>query len=397
MSRFIYLDNAATTQVSQDVLRAMLPYYARSYGNPSSIYEFGEKNKKAVSESREIIAKSLKAKTGEIYFTSGGSESDNWALNYSLLPSQLLQLKGQSCHVITTQIEHHAILNKCKSLEKQRISVTYVKPDENGIINPQNIKRAVRPNTRLISVMFANNEIGTIQPIREIGEIAKNNNIVFHTDAVQAYGHIPIDVNECNIDMLSASAHKLNGPKGIGFLYIREGVNISPLIFGGAQENGKRAGTENVPSIVGFGEAVKLSMERMEYRIKKETNLKNYLIKRILEEIPYSRINGSLKNRLPNNVNVSFQFIEGDNLLVLLDMAGICASVGSACASGSKEPSHVLRAIGLPDEIAYGTLRLTLCENNTRDEIDYVMSVLKSQVMELRKKNAHYEEISGKY
>jgi cysteine desulfurase len=392
VGKFIYLDNAATTQTSDKVLKAMLPYYARSYGNPSSIYDFGEKNKKSIMKSREVIAKSLHAKTDEIYFTSGGSESDNWALDIAVNKNKL----GKK-HIITSKIEHHAILNTCKNLEKQNVAITYLNVDEYGRINLEQLKKSITPYTKMISIMFANNEIGTIEPIKEIGKIAREKNIIFHTDAVQAFGHIPIDVDECNIDMLSASAHKLNGPKGVGILYVREQIEISPFIFGGGQEKGKRAGTENVPGIVGFGEAAKIAMERMEQRSKKEIMLRDYLTRRILREIPFTRINGSKKYRLPNNVNVSFQFIEGDNLLVMLDMAGICASVGSACSSGSKSPSHVLNAIGLPDEVAYGTLRMTLSEQNTFEELDYVVDTLKEQVKELRKKNTEYEEIFGKY
>lgn len=390
MGKFIYLDNAATTQTSDRVLKAMLPYYARSYGNPSSIYEFGEKNKKSVSKSREIVAESINAKTDEIYFTSGGSESDNWALNIAVNKNKL-----EKRHMITTKIEHHAILNTCKNLEKQNVEITYLNVDEKGMINIEQLKNSIKPYTKLISIMFANNEIGTIQPIKEIGKIAREKNIIFHTDAVQAFGHLPIDVEELNIDMLSASAHKLNGPKGVGFLYIRENIEVLPLIFGGGQERGKRAGTENVPGIVGLGEASRIAEERMEQKYQREIKLRDYLIRRILSEIPFTRLNGSTKNRLPNNINISFQFIEGENLLVMLDMAGICASVGSACSAGSKAPSHVLNAIGLPDEIAYGTLRLTLSEQNTMEELDYVVETLKQQVNELRKKNSEYEEFFG--
>lgn len=392
VGKFIYLDNAATTQTSERVIRAMLPYYARSYGNPSSIYDFGEKNKNSILKSREIIANAIHAKSDEIYYTSGGSESDNWALNIVANKNKL-----EKRHIITSRIEHHAILNTCKFLEKQNVEVTYLNVDENGIINLEQLKNSIKPYTKMISVMFANNEIGTVEPIKEIGKLAREKNIIFHTDAVQAFGHIPIDVEECNIDMLSASAHKLNGPKGVGFLYIRNNIEVLPLIYGGGQEKGKRAGTENVPGIVGFGEATKIAMEKLEQRSKKEMKLRDYLTKRILYEIPFTRLNGSNKARLPNNVNISFQFIEGDNLLVMLDTAGVCASVGSACSSGSKIPSHVLTAIGLPDEIAYGTLRMTLSDQNTFEELDYVVDTLKKQVKELREKNNRYEEIFGKY
>lgn len=392
MGKFIYLDNAATTQTSERVLKAMLPFYARSYGNPSSIYDFGEKNKKAVMKSREIIAQSIHASTEEIFFTSGGSESDNWALQIAVNKN-----KSEKRHMITSKIEHHAILNTCKNLEKQNVGVTYLNVDETGIINIEQLKGSITPYTKLISIMFANNEIGTIEPIKEIGKIARERNIIFHTDAVQVFGHIPIDVDELNIDMMSASAHKFNGPKGVGFLYIRKGIEISPMIFGGGQEKGKRAGTENVPGIVGLGEATRLAIERMDQRYNREMKMRDYLTKRILNEIPYTRLNGSTQNRLPNNVNISFQFVEGENLLVLLDMAGICASVASACSSGASSPSHVLNAIGLTDEIAYGTLRLTLSEQNTIEELDYVVDSLKQIVLNLREKSSEYEEFCGRY
>ncbi|OYO91973.1 cysteine desulfurase NifS, partial [Lachnotalea glycerini] len=354
MGKFIYLDNAATTQTSERVIRAMLPYYARSYGNPSSIYDFGEKNKNSILKSREIIANAIHAKSDEIYYTSGGSESDNWALNIVANKNKL-----EKRHIITSRIEHHAILNTCKFLEKQNVEVTYLNVDENGIINLEQLKNSIKPYTKMISVMFANNEIGTVEPIKEIGKLAREKNIIFHTDAVQAFGHIPIDVEECNIDMLSASAHKLNGPKGVGFLYIRNNIEVLPLIYGGGQEKGKRAGTENVPGIVGFGEATKIAIEKLEQRSKKEMKLRDYLTKRILYEIPFTRLNGSNKARLPNNVNISFQFIEGDNLLVMLDTAGGCASVGSSWSLGSKIPLHVLSSIGSPFEKSFGTLSLT--------------------------------------
>lgn len=392
MGKLIYLDNAATTQTSERVLKAMLPYYARSYGNPSSIYDFGEKNKKAVAKSREIIAQAINATPDEIYFTSGGTESDNWALQIGLG-----KIKLEKRHMITSKIEHHAILNTCKNLEKQNVGVTYLNVDETGMINLEQLKSSITPYTKLISIMFANNEIGTIEPIMEIGKIARERNIIFHTDAVQAFGHVPIDVDELNIDMMSASGHKFNGPKGVGFLYVRKGIEVSPMIFGGGQEKGKRAGTENVPGIVGLGEATKLAMERLEQRHAKELRLRDYLTGRILNEIPFTRLNGHSKKRLSNNVNISFQFVEGENLLVMLDMAGICASVASACSSGSSAPSHVLQAIGLPDEIAYGTLRLTISEQNTFEELDYVIDVLKKIVRELREKNSEYEEIFGKH
>ncbi|MFA9375217.1 MAG: cysteine desulfurase NifS [Lachnotalea sp.] len=392
MGKFIYLDNAATTQTSDRVIKAMLPYYARSYGNPSAIYDFGEKNKKSIMKSREEIATAINAKTDEIYFTSGGTESDNWAINIALNNKKL-----ERTHIITSKIEHHAILNTCSNLEKQKVMVTYLNVDENGVVNMEQLKNSITPYTKLISIMYANNEIGTIEPIKEIGKIARKNNIIFHTDAVQAFGHIPIDVEENNIDMLSASAHKFNGPKGVGFLYVRDNIEISPLILGGGQEKGKRAGTENVPGVVGLGEATKIAMERMQVRRNREVKLRDYLTKRILSEIPFTRLNGSPNNRLSNNVNISFQFVEGENLLVLLDMVGVCASVASACTAESKLPSHVLSAIGLPNEIAYGTLRMTLSEQNTFEELSFVVETLKQQVKELREMNNQYKEIFPKY
>ena len=379
MEKLIYLDNAATTKTRPEVVEAMLPYFTEYYGNPSSVYTFSSESKKAVTNAREIIAKSLGAKTNEIYFTAGGSESDNWAL---VATAEAYSAKGK--HIITSKIEHHAILHTCQYLEKRGYEVTYLDVDENGVVKLDELKKAIRPDTILISIMFANNEIGTIEPIKEIGEIAKEHGILFHTDAVQAYAHVPINVDECHIDMLSSSGHKLNGPKGIGFLYIRTGVKIRSFIHGGAQERKRRAGTENVPGIVGYGKAAQIAMETMDERIAKETQLRDYLIKRVTEEVPFTRVNGSRTNRLPNNVNFAFQFIEGESLLIKLDMAGICGSSGSACTSGSLDPSHVLLAIGLPHEIAHGSLRLTLSEENTMEEMDYVVDQIKEIVSYLR-------------
>ncbi|HBI72267.1 MAG TPA: cysteine desulfurase NifS [Lachnospiraceae bacterium] len=391
MENKIYLDNAATTKTRPEVVEAMLPYFTEKFGNPSSIYEFASQNRKAVDEAREIIAKSLGADISEIYFTAGGTESDNWALKETF---DAYASKGN--HIITSKIEHHAILHTCEYLEKHGCEVTYVDVDENGVIKLDQLKKAIRPTTILISVMFANNEIGTIQPIKEIGEIAKQHNILFHTDAVQAYGQLPIDVNELGIDMLSASAHKLHGPKGIGFLYIRKGAKLHSLIHGGAQERQRRAGTENVPGIVGFGKAVEIAMATMEDRKKKEIYLRDKLMKRVLAEIPYVRVNGDRSRRLPNNVNFSFQFIEGESLLIMLDMNNICASSGSACTSGSLDPSHVLLAIGLPHEIAHGSLRLTLSEENTEEEIDYTVDKIKEIVDKLRQMSPLYEDFIKK-
>ena len=338
--RLIYLDNAATTRTAPEVVEAMLPYFSELYGNPSSVYEFSQKSREAVTKARETIAKSLGARTEEIYFTAGGSESDNWALKAA---AEAYQGKGN--HIITTKIEHHAVLHTGQWLEKQGCEVTYLDVDENGTVKLEELKKAIRPTTILISIMFANNEIGTIQPVKEIGEIAREHGILFHTDAVQAFGQLPINVDELNIDMLSSSAHKLNGPKGIGFLYIRKGVKIRSFLHGGAQERKRRAGTENVPGIVGYGAAVERAMRTMEERTAKERVLRDYLIDRILREVPYTRLNGHRQNRLPNNANFSFQFIEGESLLIMLDMEGICGSSGSACTSGSLDPSHVLLAI----------------------------------------------------
>lgn len=387
MSRTIYLDNAATTKCAPSVVSAMLPYFTQSYGNPSSIYKLGQTSKKAVDTARETIAKSIGAQTNEIYFTAGGSESDNWALKAT---AEAYSTKGK--HIITSAIEHHAILHTCDYLQKRGFEITYVGVDENGVIKLDELKAAIRPDTILISVMFANNEIGTIQPIKEIGEIAREHGIFFHTDAVQAYGQLPINVDELNIDMLSASGHKLNGPKGVGFLYIRKGVKIRSFVHGGQQERARRAGTENVTGIVGIGAAAKLAHDTMAARTALETGLRDYLIGRILSEIPNTKLNGHRTNRLPNNANFSFEFIEGESLLIMLDMKGICASSGSACTSGSLDPSHVLLAIGLVHEIAHGSLRLTLSAETTKDDIDYTVDAIKEIVAKLRGMSPLYED-----
>ena len=387
----IYLDNAATTKVADSVVDAMLPYFKEYYGNASSIYQLGAKSKEALDESREYIAGTLGAKTNEIYFTAGGSESDNWAIKAT---ADAYARKGK--HIITSAIEHHAVLHTCEYLEKHGYEVTYVGVDENGVIKLDELKVAIRPDTILISVMFANNEIGTIQPIKEIGEIAKEHDILFHTDAVQAYAQVPINVDEMHIDMLSASGHKLNGPKGIGFLYIRKGIKIRSFVHGGQQERGRRAGTENIPGIVGLAAAAKRSFSMLEEKMQKEIELRDYLISRIEAEIPYCRLNGDRKKRLPNNVNFSFQFIEGESMLILLDSKGIAASSGSACTSGSLDPSHVLLAIGLPHEIAHGSLRLTLSEENTKEEMDYVVEQLTAILERLRSMSPLYEDFMKK-
>ena len=387
MDRLIYLDHAATTATRPEVVEAMLPFFTEKFGNPSSVYGFSNHSKDAIIGARKIIGESLNTDSSNIYFTAGGSESDNWALKET---ARTYANKGK--HIITTKIEHHAILHTCEFLEKEGYEVTYVGVDENGIVKMDELKNAIRPDTILISVMFANNEIGSIQPIKEIGALAKEKGILFHTDAVQAYGQIPIDVEELNIDMLSASGHKLNGPKGVGFLYIRKGVKIRNLIHGGGQERARRAGTENVPGIVGLGKAVEMAMSTMKEREAHETKLRDYLIDRVMAEIPYTRLNGHRDKRLPNNANFSFQFIEGESLLIMLDMAGICGSSGSACTSGSLDPSHVLLAIGLPHEIAHGSLRLTLGHENTKEEIDYVIDNLKRIVERLRNMSPLYED-----
>lgn len=387
MDKFLYLDNAATTKTAPEVLEAMLPYFTEKFGNPSSVYTFAAGNKEVVDVQRDRIAATLGAKSNEIYFTAGGSEADNWALKAT---ADAYRDKGN--HIITTKIEHHAILHTAQYLEKNGYEVTYLDVDEDGKVRLEDLKKAIRPETILISVMFANNEIGTIEPIKEIGQIAHEHGILFHTDAVQAYGQLPINVDECHIDMLSASGHKLNGPKGIGFLYIRKGVKIRSFIHGGAQERKRRAGTENVPGIVGIGTAAKRAADTREERMASEVEVRDYLIDRVLKEIPYSRLNGHRTDRLPNNANFSFQFIEGESLLIMLDGKGICASSGSACTSGSLDPSHVLLAIGLPHEIAHGSLRLTINEEITKEDIDYVVENLKAIIERLRNMSPLYED-----
>ena len=391
MKKLIYLDNAATTKTAPEVVEAMLPYFTEYYGNASSIYELAGESKKAMNEGRAKIADVLGANANEIYFTGGGSEADNWALK-----ATYEAYKNKGNHIITTKIEHHAILHTCEWLEKQGAKITYLDVDENGIIRLEDLEKALTPESILISVMAANNEIGSIQPIKEIGAIAKEHGILFHTDAVQAFGQLPINVDECHIDMLSSSAHKINGPKGIGFLYIRKGVKIRSLIHGGAQERKRRAGTENIPGIVGYGVAAERAARTMEERTAKEREVRDYLINKIETEIPYCRLNGHRTLRLPNNVNFSFQFIEGESLLIMLDMEGICASSGSACTSGSLDPSHVLLAIGLPHEIAHGSLRLTISEETTKEDVDFVVEKIKEIVARLRSMSPLYEDFIKK-
>ena len=364
--QLIYLDNAATTKTRPEVVEAMLPYFTEIYSNPSSVYDFAGKAKSAVEHSRDIIAGILGAKSSnEIYFTGGGSESDNWAL---IATAEAYASKGR--HIITSKLEHHAILHTCEYLEKQGYEVTYLDVDEYGLVDPASVEAAIRPDTILISIMFANNEIGTIEPIGEIGAIAKKHGVLFHTDAVQAFAHVPINVQELNIDMLSASGHKFGGPKGIGFLYLRNGIRLGAFVHGGSQERKRRAGTHNVPGIVGMGKAAELAAAKLEETMTYEKTLRDHLVQRVLTEIPHVKYNGHPEQRLTNNANFSFQFIEGESLLILLDMQGICASSGSACTSGSLDPSHVLLAIGLPHEIAHGSLRLTLSEEITKEQID---------------------------
>lgn len=387
MNKLIYLDNAATTKVDHEVFEEMKPYFEEVYGNASSIYTFAGKARKAVEDAREKAASYLGAKPKEIYFTGGGSESDNWALKAAAFAK-----KDKGKHIITTRIEHHAILHTCEYLEKLGFEVTYLDVDENGVVILEELEKAIRPDTILISVMFANNEIGTIEPIKAIGEIAHEHGIVFHTDAVQAYGHLPINVDEFNIDILSASGHKINGPKGIGIMYLRDQVKIGAFVHGGAQERGRRTGTHNTPGIVGFEKATEVAVRKLPERQRYESSLRDYLIERVLDEIPYSRLNGHRTARLSNNANFSFRFIEGESLLIMLDQKGICASSGSACTSGSLDPSHVLLAIGLPHEIAHGSLRLTLSDETTKDEIDYVIEQLKLIIGRLRSMSPLYED-----
>lgn len=375
----IYLDNAATTKMPPEVLDAMLPYFRENYGNASAAYSLAGKSKKAIMEVREILADSLGAKVQEIYFTSGGSEADNWALK---AVCDAYQEKGR--HIITSKIEHHAVLHTCDYLAKRGFEITYLDVDEDGVVDPEALKKAIRPDTILISIMYANNEIGTIEPINEIGGIAKERGILFHTDAVQAYGHLPVAADECGIDLLSASAHKFGGPKGTGFLYIRNGVQIASFLHGGAQERGRRAGTENVPGIVGMGAAAERALHIMKTKTRRETELRDYLTERVLSEIPGSRLNGHRTNRLSNNANFTFDGVSGESLLIILDRKGICASAGSACTTGSLEGSHVLKAIGRSEKEAGSSIRFSLSEENTKEELDFVVEELKEAVGRLR-------------
>lgn len=386
----IYLDNAATTKVNKKVLESMMPYFSEIYCNPSAAYSFATKGRIAIEEARNHAAKLIGASDMEIYFTSGGSESDNWAIK---AVAESFSDKGK--HIITTKIEHHAVLHTCEYLERHGFDITYLNVDSDGKVRLDELKKSIREDTILISVMTANNEIGTIQPVAEIGKIAHEKGILFHTDAVQAYGHIPINVDEMNIDLLSASGHKFNGPKGVGIMYIRKGVKIRSFIHGGSQERGRRAVTYNVPGIAGLGTAAKLAMENMAKRAEKEKELRDYFIDRISAEIPYTVLNGHREDRLPNNINFCFRFVEGESVLIMLDQAGICASSGSACTSGAIDPSHVLRAIGLSDEMAHESLRLTLSYENTKEEIDTVVGELKRIVERLRGMSPAYKAFLG--
>lgn len=388
MDKLIYMDHAATTPVKKEVLEEMLPYFSDKFGNPSSVYALGRESKKAVEEARERVAAALGATSGEIYFTSGGSESDNWAIKGTAYAN-----KSKGNHIITSAIEHPAVLHTCKYLENDGFEVTYLPVDSDGLISVEDLKNAIRPQTILVSIMFANNEIGTIQPIKEIGKITREKGIYFHTDAVQAIGNIKIDVEDMNIDLLSLSAHKFYGPKGIGALYIKKNVKITSFIQGGGQEKGRRASTENVAGIVGLGKAIDLASQNLDNYNEKLLKMKNMLVDGIMKKIPFVRLNGHPEKRLPGNANFSFEFIEGESLLLMLDMKGIAGSSGSACSSGSLDPSHVLLAIGLSHEIAHGSLRLTLGESNTEDDVNYVLEILPPIVERLRDMSPLYEKV----
>ncbi len=383
----IYLDNASTTAMRPEVLEAMLPYFSEEFGNPSSIYPLGQRASDAVAEAREVLAGCIGAKPREVFFTSGGSESDNWAIKGF---ARANAAKGR--HIITSAIEHHAVLHTCAALEKEGFEVTYLPVDADGLVRVEDFKAAIRPDTILASIMFANNEIGTIQPIAELAAAAHEEGVVFHTDAVQAFGHEYINVDEMGIDMLSASAHKLYGPKGVGLLYIRKGVKVQNLIDGGQQERGKRATTENVPGIVGFAKAAELAEGERESVHASQLTIRDHAIERILKEIPHAKLNGSWESRLANNVNFSFEFIEGEGMLLQMAARGICVSSGSACTSGSLDPSHVLLAIGLPHEIAHGSLRLTLGRDTTLEDVDFAIDSLKTTLANLRMMSPLYED-----
>ncbi|QWT53485.1 cysteine desulfurase family protein [Eubacterium sp. MSJ-33] len=387
----VYMDHAATTSTHPEVIRAMQPYFHDKFANPSGIYSIAKENHRVIEDSRQMIADTLHARKNEIYFTAGGSEGDNWALKEI---ADVYKKKGK--HIITTKIEHHGILHTCEYLEQHGFDVTYLDVDTNGRVDLEQMERAIRKDTILISVMFANNEIGTMEPIELIGKIARNHHILFHTDAVQAYGQVPIDVEQLQIDLLTASGHKFRGPKGTGFLYAKEGIKMQSYIHGGAQEQGLRAGTENVPGIVGLATAAYIADATMERRLKYETEIRDYMIQQILETIPYCRLNGHRRNRLPNNINISFEFIDSGALLIMLDTLGICASGGSACTSASRKPSHVLQAIGLSDELSRGTIRLTIGEETTKKDADYVIACIKELVEGLREQSPSYDDYKSR-
>jgi len=389
--RIIYLDHAATTPVRKEVIEAMLPYFNQKFGNPSSIYSLGRDSKKAIEEARETVAKAIGAQPREIFFTGSGTEADNWAIKGVAYANRQ---KGR--HIITTAIEHHAVLHTCQYLESDGFEVTYLPVDQYGLVSPEQVRAAIRPDTILISIMFANNEIGTIQPIAEIGAIAREKGVFFHTDAVQAMGNVNINVADMNIDLLSMSAHKFYGPKGVGALYVRKGVKITSFLHGGAQERGRRASTENVAAIVGMAKALEISVKNLEQYNKKLIALRDRTIEGIQKRIPFVKLNGHPEKRLPGNVNFSFEFIEGESLLLMLDMKGIAASSGSACTSGSLDPSHVLLAIGLPHEIAHGSLRLTFGDENTDEDVDYLLDVLPPIVQRLREMSPLFHESGQK-
>lgn len=383
----IYFDHAATTPTKPEVLDAMMPYFTQNFGNPSSVYQIAQVNRKAVDDARESIANAIGAKPNEIFFTSGGTEADNWAIKGI---AGRKNRKGN--HIITTTIEHHAVLHTCEYLEKHGYEVTYLEVDEDGLVTPEQVEAAIKETTILISVMYANNEIGTIMPIKEIGAIAKAHGVPFHTDAVQAVGQEKIDVGELGVDLLSLSGHKIYGPKGIGVLYIRRGVRLCSLIHGGAQERGRRGGTENLPGIVGLAKAMELSYADLDNKNNRVRDIRDYIIDGILKEIPYAKLNGHREKRLPNNVNIGFEFVEGESLLLLLDMNGIAASSGSACTSGSLDPSHVMLGIGLPHEKAHGSIRITLGEMNTMEEADKLLEILPAIVQRMRDMSPLYED-----
>lgn len=386
--RFIYADNAATTKVSEPVLKAMMPYFTEQYGNASSIYELGRSAKKALETARETVAKSIGAEPSEIYFTSCGSESDNWAIRSVC---ERLAAKGKK-HIITSVFEHHAILHTCQALEKNGFEVTYLPVYENGIVKPEDVKNAIREDTAIVTIMYANNEIGTIQPVEEIAAVCREKGVIFHTDAVQAVGHVKIDVHAQGIDMLSISGHKIHAQKGVGALYVRKGIPMTNLIYGGAQERNRRAGTENLPAIVGFAKAMELANTDIEERGRKTAVLRDRLIEGILK-LPRTRLNGDREKRLPGTVNISIEGVEGESLLLMLDMNGICASSGSACTSGSLDPSHVLLALGLKHEVAHGSLRLSINEDTTDEDVDYILEVVPKVVNRLRDMSPLWERI----